>query len=164
MAVVLLPPSCLRSGEVMDCTPLVDLRSHSTRGIAFSTALLRSISLVDISLAVSWLSTLTFVQSYRDMRNNVHEEQCVGTSSGADLEVSLWPVLLASRVSPAETPRQEVRLWDRGQFFFLCLAGFEQCDWVQLGVQLIPKALASGFNQYRSPFKGLAKFAEHTKF
>uniref|UniRef100_A0AAV2LM58 Tyr recombinase domain-containing protein n=1 Tax=Knipowitschia caucasica TaxID=637954 RepID=A0AAV2LM58_KNICA len=53
-----------RAYQAQGLAPPVGFRSHSTRGMAASTALLRGASVEDVCRAASWASSSSFVRSY----------------------------------------------------------------------------------------------------
>uniref|UniRef100_A0AAV2LS23 Tyr recombinase domain-containing protein n=1 Tax=Knipowitschia caucasica TaxID=637954 RepID=A0AAV2LS23_KNICA len=53
-----------RAYQSQGLAPPVGFRSHSTRGMAASTALLRGASVEDVCRAASWASSSSFVRSY----------------------------------------------------------------------------------------------------
>ncbi len=50
--------------EVRSLLSPLDIRAHSTRGVASSTALFRGVPLEDIFLVAAWSSPHTFVKFY----------------------------------------------------------------------------------------------------
>ncbi len=68
--------------EVRSLPLPLDIRAHSTRGVAFSIALFRGVPLEDICIAAGWSSLHTFVRFYNLDYEHVF---CVLVCNGTDL-------------------------------------------------------------------------------
>ncbi len=73
--------------EVRSLPSPLDIRAHSTRGVASSTALFRGVPLDDICMAAGWASPHTFVKFYNLDVNTARGYQVLSNWTSCDFGV-----------------------------------------------------------------------------